>query len=100
MRLTPEQIATVLSIVREVMGEDVTVSVFGSRLDDDRHGGDLDVLVETAERAPLLQRAELKLGLETALDIPVDIVARARDAEPTPFQVLAMARASRLEATR
>ncbi|NMG29015.1 nucleotidyltransferase domain-containing protein [Aromatoleum evansii] len=100
MRLAPEQIAIVLSIAREVMGEDVTVSVFGSRLDDRRRGGDLDVLVETAERRSLLQRAELKLRLETALHIPVDIVARARNAEATPFQALAMARATRLEMPR
>lgn len=96
MRLTSEQIATLLSTAREVMGEDATVSVFGSRLDDNRRGGDLDVLVETAQRPPLLQRAELKLRLEAALGIPVDVVARARNAEPTPFQALAMAHAVRL----
>ena len=100
MRLSPEQIATVLSIAHKVMGDDVTVSVFGSRLDDDRRGGDLDVLVETAERRPLLQRAELKLRLEAALDIPVDVLACARNTEATPFQALAMARAVRLEAPR
>lgn len=100
MRLSPEQIATVLSIAHEVMGDDVTVSVFGSRLDDDRRGGDLDVLVETAERRPLLQRAELKLRLEAALEIPVDILACARNTEATPFQALAIARAVRLEVPR
>lgn len=100
MRLTPQQIATILRIAREVMGDDTVVSVFGSRLDDDRRGGDLDVLVESALRLPLLQRAELKLRLEAALGIPVDVVARALDAEPTPFQALAIARAVRLEAPR
>lgn len=99
MRLNRQQIATVLSIAHEVMGDDATVTIFGSRLDDSRRGGDLDVLVETAQRPPLLQRAELKLRLETALDMPVDIVARGRDAVPTPFQALAMARAMRLETT-
>lgn len=100
MRLNRQQIATVLNIAHEVMGEDAIVSVFGSRLDDNRRGGDLDVLVETAQRPPLLQRAELKLRLETALDMPVDIVARGRDTVPTAFQALAMARAIRLETTR
>lgn len=100
MRLNRNEIATVLSITHEVLGEDAIVSVFGSRLDDDRRGGDLDVLVEAAQRPSLLQRAELKLRLEAALGIPVDVVARARNAEPTPFQALAMARAVRLEATR
>lgn len=100
MRLAPQQIATILKVTREVLGDDAAVSVFGSRLDDDRRGGDLDILVETARRPPLLQRAELKLRLETALELPVDIVARARGAEPTPFQALAMAHAVRLEATR
>lgn len=100
MRLNRNEIATVLSITHEVLGEDAIVSVFGSRLDDDRRGGDLDVLVEAAQRPSLLQRAELKLRLETALGLPVDIVARARDANPTPFQTLAIAHAVRLEAPR
>lgn len=97
MRLNSEQVSTVLNLARQVMGEDVTVSVFGSRLDDDRRGGDLDLVVEAAHRPTLLQRAELKLRLEDALAIPVDIVARARGSAPTPFQALAMARGVRLE---
>lgn len=97
MRLSSKQIATVLSFARDIVGDDATVSVFGSRLDDDRRGGDLDLLIESARRPTLLQRAELKLRLEAALAMPVDIVARARDVEPTPFQALAKARAVRLE---
>jgi len=100
MRLTPEQIATVLAVAHEVMGDDASVSVFGSRLDDHRRGGDLDLLLETAQRPTLLQRAELKLRLEAALDMPVDVVARARGSAPTPFQALAMARSTRLETVR
>lgn len=100
MRLSGEQITTVLNITHEVMGDDATISVFGSRLDDARRGGDLDLLLESPQRPTLLQRAELKLRLEAALDMPVDIVARAIGAAPTPFQRVAMARSIPLESGR
>jgi predicted nucleotidyltransferase len=97
MRLTRYQIMTILDTTHDIMGHDARVIVFGSRLDDQRRGGDLDLVVETATRPALLQCAELKLRLENTLQMPVDIVARARNDEPSAFQRLAMACGTELE---
>ena len=46
MRLAAEQIACIREVVRQEAGPDARVRVFGSRLDDARRGGDVDLLVE------------------------------------------------------
>ncbi len=48
MRLTPEQITIIKSIVLELCGSGVTVRLFGSRVDDHKKGGDIDLLIESA----------------------------------------------------
>lgn len=97
MRLTHEQKEHILRCTREIMGEDASVTVFGSRQDDNKHGGDLDLLIETGQHPSLLQRARLKLQLEQILNLPVDILACVRNASPTPFQSLAKARGTPLQ---
>ena len=46
MRITPKQRDLIRSIVIELAGKEAVVSLFGSRTDDDKRGGDLDLLVE------------------------------------------------------
>jgi hypothetical protein len=43
MRLTPAQIDTIKSTAQAVLGEGAQVWLYGSRLDDQRKGGDLDI---------------------------------------------------------
>jgi hypothetical protein len=43
MRLTPTQIDTIKSTAQAVLGEGAQVWLYGSRLDDQRKGGDLDI---------------------------------------------------------
>ncbi|MHB1896659.1 MAG: nucleotidyltransferase domain-containing protein, partial [Metallibacterium sp.] len=49
MRLTPEQAAIIRSAAAEVFGSDARVWLFGSRVDDSKRGGDIDLLIETAQ---------------------------------------------------
>lgn len=49
MRLTSAEIETIVSKAREVFGSDARVSLFGSRLDDEKRGGDIDLLIELAQ---------------------------------------------------
>ena len=96
MRLTSAQIQTVLRIVSEHAGDSACTYLFGSRLDDQARGGDIDLLVETAASMPLLERARLQLDLETQLGLPVDLIVQGRDAPVSSFQHLARARAQPL----
>jgi len=77
MRLTAEQVAIIKAATAEVFGDDVGVQLFGSRLDDEIRGGDIDLLVESEHEIDdklmktltLTARLQLRLG-----DQPIDIL--------------------------
>jgi hypothetical protein len=92
MRLTPIQIQTVQRCVEATLGADARVRVFGSRLDDTRRGGDLDLLIDLPSPPALLSRARLKQLLESQLDLPVDLVIAVHGSTPSAFVRLAMAK--------
>ncbi len=48
MRLTTDQINTIVKTCRAVAGTSALVWLYGSRLDDTCHGGDIDLLIEPA----------------------------------------------------
>jgi hypothetical protein len=91
MRLSSEQIRLIHETVRAQTGPEVRVVLFGSRMDDRRRGGDLDLLVESSPALTLLQRAKIKQQLESLLQLPVDILAKETNASPRPFQAIALA---------
>jgi len=47
MRLTSAQIDTIKSTATDVLGEGAQVTLFGSRVNDQLKGGDIDLLLET-----------------------------------------------------
>lgn len=98
MRLSREQRQLILSIARRLVDHDVEVRLFGSRLDDTRRGGDLDLLLVSNRPVPLLARAELKQALEAQLQLPVDIVTYTQGAEPPPFQAMALRQSRPIDA--
>lgn len=93
MRLTQTQRAIIISGVREFIGSSVDVQVFGSRLDDTKRGGDVDLLLISPTAISLLVCAELKMALEQRLQLPIDIVTYLSTGEPSPFQAIALAEA-------
>ncbi|WP_447043750.1 nucleotidyltransferase domain-containing protein [Vreelandella sp. H-I2] len=97
MRLTQSQRDMILSSVREFIEPSVQVHVFGSRLDDTKRGGDVNLLLISQTVIPLLACAELKMALEERLQLPVDIVTYVSTAEPTPFQSIALAQSRPIE---
>lgn len=97
MRLSMQQVTTIQTIVRQELGNAVHILVYGSRLDDKRKGGDLDLLLETHDRVDRLQRAGLKLRLEASLQIPVDVMIYQSGTVPSAFQAIALAQAVALE---
>jgi len=75
MRLTPAQIADIKSATAAVLGEGVRVTLFGSRVDDQKKGGDVDLYVEVAKPL-LMQKIRCKIKLQELLDMPVDLVVK------------------------
>lgn len=65
MRLTQEQVQITKSTVARVLGAESRVWLFGSRVDDDLRGGDIDLLVET--EAQFSNRAKVLCKLYGAL---------------------------------
>jgi predicted nucleotidyltransferase len=49
VRLDPRQIDIIRSKVQELLGNDARVRLFGSRLRDDLHGGDVDLFLDLPE---------------------------------------------------
>ena len=49
----------------------------GSRLDDMRHGGDIDPQIESAQVLSLLDRLRIKTLLEQQLNLPADIILKS-----------------------
>ncbi|MEN9479195.1 MAG: hypothetical protein RLZZ298_590 [Pseudomonadota bacterium] len=96
MRLDPQQIAEILHATHAVAGCDAEVWLYGSRLDDTRRGGDIDLLVKSSQSLGLLQRARIKNLLEENLQIPVDILAHSPEQVESPFVRIAKAQAVRL----
>jgi predicted nucleotidyltransferase len=97
MRLTHSERVAIQSVIANIIGTDSEVWLFGSRMDDTKQGGDVDLFIESDVPLSFIQRAQIKMALESRLGLPVDIVSKARNAMPTPFQTIARANAARLE---
>lgn len=96
MRISPRQIATIIDTTRRIVGADAQVWLFGSRLDDARKGGDIDLLIESTPGAGIMDRARIKNRLEQQLQVPVDVVATSPGTTDNAFVAIARARAVRL----
>lgn len=91
MRLTPKQAALILRVVADQTGPGAHVALFGSRVDDSRRGGDVDLLIENDPPLSGMQCVNIRLHLESALFLPVDILAPGR--HPRAFHDIARATA-------
>ncbi len=98
MRLTKQQTRTIIQTVSRLAGTGTTVCLFGSRLNDQAKGGDIDLFIESDIPLSLIHRAQIKIELESQLGLPVDIISKSRGAVATPFQSIAQSRSIQLEA--
>ncbi|MGE0566265.1 MAG: nucleotidyltransferase domain-containing protein [Gammaproteobacteria bacterium] len=87
MRLTERESQEIRNAVSRHFGADAAVRVFGSRADDSKRGGDIDLYVETdmadAER---IFRSEMALLVDLNLTLgeqKIDLVVRRRGEPPT-----------------
>ena len=69
MRLTDSQIQAIRQLAQQVAGIKSSVRVFGSRLDDTAHGGDVDLMLELTEPVdnPALMAAQMSALVSRAM---------------------------------
>lgn len=81
MRLNSKDIQSIIRIAKEIYGEEVAVYLFGSRTDDMKRGGDIDLLIRTkSEKKGILDRIRMKARLKQVLgDQKIDIVGDNED---------------------
>ena len=93
MRLTSKQRETILRIVAEIAGPQARTRLFGSRVDDSKRGGDIDLLVQLDAPVEDCLGLELKLGTRlyrAMLERKVDVLLLAPNIEKQPIHKVAL----------
>jgi predicted nucleotidyltransferase len=84
MRLTPEQVTIIKKAGADTFGDTARIWLFGSRVDDHKRGGDIDLLIETEEtdvrrivktELAFMVKLQMQLG-EQKIDVLVDYPSR------------------------
>jgi predicted nucleotidyltransferase len=84
MRLTNQQRTIIRKTAAETFGAEANVWLFGSRVDDNKRGGDIDLLIETDQididdivrtEIAFLAKLQMKLG-EQKIDVLLDYPSR------------------------
>lgn len=87
MRLTERESNEIRSTARRHFGADVAVRLFGSRADDSKRGGDIDLYVEIdLADADEIFRHEMAFLVDLNLALgeqKIDLVVRSRGQAPT-----------------
>lgn len=92
MRLTSEQRETILRVVAEIAGRQARTRLFGSRVDDSKRGGDIDILIELDEPVEnsVVLAGRLAVALERQLDgRHVDVILLAPNLTLQPIHRVA-----------
>jgi len=74
MRLKEKEIAIIKKVISSIFN-DATIYLFGSRLDSNKKGGDIDLFIITSDKTKLFEKKIKALArLKMQLFKPVDIV--------------------------
>jgi predicted nucleotidyltransferase len=88
MRLTHTQIMTIRRATAEIYGEQANVWLFGSRVDDNKRGGDIDLLIRPDDfwvNTNLPQKIKFLGKLERLLgERKIDVIIEEPD-DPRPI---------------
>ena len=81
MRLSKREIEAILQVAEDIYGTDVKVYLFGSRVDDSRRGGDIDLLLRTtSEKKGILDRVRMASRIKSLIgDQKIDIIGDYED---------------------
>lgn len=92
MRLSPDEVAAIKAAAASAFGAGAVVRLFGSRVDDARRGGDIDLLIEVdAEDATEARADDFRHRLFEQIEPQkVDVLFVARGTPRSAFEALAL----------
>lgn len=98
MRLSQQEKDAIITSAKEAFGPQVEVWLFGSRVDDNAKGGDIDLYIEVpAIDSPVMRKITFKLRLEDRIgERKVDVVLHQRCNEELPIHQIAKAEGVKL----
>jgi predicted nucleotidyltransferase len=100
MRLTEQQIDCLLEATHTCFGKNADIWLFGSRVDDNKKGGDIDLYIETdLEKDTIAAKLKMR-GLIWPLfgERKIDILVRSRSKEPSAIHKIALSTGQKLAA--
>lgn len=92
MRLTDQQINIIRSVVARFAGNKASVTLFGSRVDDRKKGGDLDLLITLPEIVQHPAELSAKISSQLIREFggrKVDVVLSAPNLKHLPIHTVA-----------
>jgi len=92
MRLTPSHVQLIRCTATELFGEHARITLFGSRVDDQRKGGDVDLMVEVPDPVdePAVIIARMASRISRAMEgRKVDVVLKAPNLLLQPIHEMA-----------
>ncbi len=93
MRLTPYQKIVIIQAIKRCLGQNTRIWLFGSRVDDKKRGGDIDLLIEI--ETPCYKKswqikAIIRLDIEKQLgEQKIDLLLRTRADPILPIHLIA-----------
>ncbi|MEW6606160.1 MAG: nucleotidyltransferase domain-containing protein [bacterium] len=81
MRIKEEILKLIKELAIKYFGKDCEVAIFGSRIDNTKRGGDIDIYIETSIAPEIIEaKARFLANLEIALgDQKIDLVVKKRN---------------------
>jgi len=80
MRISKKTLNIIKELAIKHFGKDIDVRIFGSRTDDRRRGGDLDIYIEASKDIELDIRARFLSELKTKIgDQKIDLIIQRKD---------------------
>jgi predicted nucleotidyltransferase len=78
MRISADVAQQAVNLITTQFGDDVKIWLFGSRADDCKRGGDVDIFVES-ELKDVMRKLRCKSALTELFDLKVDLIVGLGD---------------------
>lgn len=90
MRISQEQASMIRQLVHNSLGEESEVWLFGSRVDDAKRGGDVDLYVETTQACDLPTKLSLMSEIQRSIGLrKIDLLIKTNSDPERPIHATA-----------